>query len=240
MSAAPTIDKTAIRHASTVIVLRDRHTAPRILMGQRGAKAAFMPNKFVFPGGAVDAEDATIPLAGTLNDRCRNHLLQKTDADRTHALAVAAIRELWEETGLVLGTQGAWNVPTPTDWIEFAATGHLPDASALKFVFRAITPPGRPRRFDARFFLIDADDLQGDIDDFSHACDELSHLQWIALQDVRKFDLPFITEVVLAEIAGRAQSKTPPESVPMFLNTEEESLFLRLGGDSPLENALKR
>lgn len=55
-----TIDKSAIRNAATVIVLRNRHDDPSILMGQRGAKAAFMPNKFVFPGGAVDAGDKAI------------------------------------------------------------------------------------------------------------------------------------------------------------------------------------
>lgn len=235
MTETPKIDKTAIRHASTVIVLRDRATNPRVLMGQRGARAAFMPNKFVFPGGAVDAGDADIALAAPINPHCTQHLLQETDSDRTHALGVAAIRELWEETGLVLGTKGTWTTDAPDDWQGFAATHHLPDASALQFVFRAITPPGRPRRFDARFFLIDADALQGDIDDFSNASDELSHLQWIALEDVRKFDLPFITEVVLAEVSGRTKETAPPKSVPMFLNSEEESLFLRLSGASPLD-----
>ena len=238
MTQAAPIDKTAIRHASTVIALRDRASKPHVLMGQRGAKAAFMPNKFVFPGGAVDLGDADIPVVGAINEGCRDHLIRKTDADRSHALGVAAIRELWEETGLILGQKGAWDITPPEDWLGFAETGYLPDASALQFVFRAITPPGRPRRFDARFFLIDADTLQGDIDDFSAASDELSHLQWIALEDVRKFDLPFITEVVLAEVAGRAADPTPPPSVPMFLNTEEQSLFLRLGGSSPLDQAL--
>ena len=57
------IDKTAIRNAATVMVLRDRTTDPHVLMGQRGAKAAFMPSKFVFPGGAVDAADADVPLS---------------------------------------------------------------------------------------------------------------------------------------------------------------------------------
>lgn len=239
MSDTPVIDKTAIRHAATVIVLRDRMTNPRILMGQRGAKAAFMPNKFVFPGGAVDTGDADINLAGAINEICSDNLKQKTDTDRTHALGVATIRELWEETGLILGTKGSWTTPPPADWIDYAATGHVPDASALQFVFRAITPPGRPRRFDARFFMIDADALHGDIDDFSAASDELSHLQWIALSDVRKFDLPFITEVVLAEIVGHAQNASRPTTVPMFLNTEEESLFLRLDGNSPLDQANK-
>ena len=230
MNQPAPIDKTAIRHAATVIVLRDRQTEPRVLMGQRGEKAAFMPNKFVFPGGAVDAGDADVPLAGTINDSCLANLLEQTDADRTHALGVAAIRELWEETGLILGSKGTWQTAPAEDWITFAETGHVPNASALQFVFRAVTPPGRPRRFDARFFMIDADALTGDIDDFSEASDELSHLQWIALKDVRQFDLPFITEVVLAEISGRSADAAPPESVPMFLNNEEESLFLRLRG----------
>ena len=146
------------------------------------------------------------------------------------ALAAAAIRELWEETGLVLGRPGRWSGDIPVDWRSFAATGHVPSAEALQFVFRALTPPGRPRRFDARFFLVDAGAIQGDLDDFTHASDELSHLQWIPLEDARRFDLPFITEVVLAEVASRVRDLTPPESVPYFRNNDEASLFLRLNG----------
>jgi 8-oxo-dGTP pyrophosphatase MutT (NUDIX family) len=222
-------DKTAIRDAATVIVLRDRETRPRVLMGQRGAKAAFMPNKFVFPGGAVDPEDAQVPFASTLTPLCANRLTDSAPMDRASALAAAAIRELWEETGQILGKPGHWPQP-PETWRDFAAHGLLPDASPMQFVFRAITPPGRPRRFDARFFLLDADDLTSDPDDFSAASDELAHLQWIGLEDVRSFDLPFITEVVLAEVAARAADLNPPESVPFFRNDDEESLFLRLYG----------
>jgi 8-oxo-dGTP pyrophosphatase MutT (NUDIX family) len=229
------IDKTAIRNASTVIVLRDRFANPHILMGQRGAKAAFMPNKFVFPGGAVDPDDAHVPLARGLTPLCADRLAEDADAGFAHALAVAAIRELWEETGLVLGSKGDWTIPPPPDWTTFAATGHVPDASALQFVFRALTPPGRPRRFDARFFLVDADDLSTDPDDFSAASDELSHLQWVALSDARRFDMPFITEVVLAEIEARAAKVEPPASVPYFKNNDEENLFLHLRGRIPTD-----
>ncbi|MFG6568946.1 MULTISPECIES: DNA mismatch repair protein MutT [unclassified Sulfitobacter] len=225
-----TIDKTKIRNAATVIVLRDRHETPHILMGQRGAKAAFMPNKFVFPGGAVDAGDAHVPLAAPVNALCHGRLCDDAEPSLAHAIAVAAIRELWEETGLVLGRKGAWQGDVPPDWQSFAATGHLPDASALQFVFRALTPPGRPRRFDARFFLVDADDIASDPDDFDAACDELSHLQWVPLSRARSFDMPFITEVVLAEVAARARDTSPPASVPFFKNSDEESLFLRLHG----------
>ena len=103
----------------------------------------------------------------------------------------------------------------------------------MSFVFRAITPPGRPRRFDARFFLADAAAITGDPDDFSAASDELNHLQWIPLDEVRNFQLPFITEVVLAEVAAALPDLTPPDTVPFFKNTDEESLFLHLKGRVP-------
>ena len=227
-----TIDKTAIRNAATVIVIRDRMTTPSILMGQRGAKAAFMPNKFVFPGGAVDAGDAHVPLATTLTERCAARIGEDVDSALAHAIPVAAVRELWEETGLILGQKGTWEGDVPPDWETFAATGHLPHAAPLQFVFRAITPPGRPRRFDARFFLVDVDDIASDPDNFDAACDELSHLQWVPLTEARSFDMPFITEVVLAEVEARAREFDAPVSVPFFKNNEEESLFLRLKGHS--------
>lgn len=228
-----TIDKTAIRNAATVIALRDRDSDPHVLMGQRGASAAFMPNKFVFPGGALDPADAFVPLATPLPECCAARLADGTSEDLGHALAVAAIRELWEETGLVLGVGGEWPGTPSEDWTEFAATGHLPAAHGLQFVFRAITPPGRPRRFDARFLLVDAAEIMGDLDDFSGAQDELSHLQWVPLRDARSFDLPFITEVVLAEVEARAHDPAPPASVPFFRNDDEASEFIRLRGYAP-------
>jgi 8-oxo-dGTP pyrophosphatase MutT (NUDIX family) len=211
-----------VRDAATVVVLRDAATRPRVLMGQRGAAAAFMPSKFVFPGGAVDPGDAEVPLAAPLAPACAARL--GTDAPR---LTAAAIRELWEETGLPLGTPGRWPAPVPPDWQGFAARGLTPTATGLSYIFRAITPPGRPRRFDARFFLVDADRLAADLDDFSAACEELAHLQWIPLDEARRFDLPFITEVGLAEVAALAAGE-PLDSVPFFDNSGEDSVFCRI------------
>lgn len=230
VSTEKTIDKTAIRDAATVIVLRDRRGSPSILMGQRGSKAAFMPNKFVFPGGAVDPQDHDIELSAPLSTVCLTRLSEDTAQPLACALAVAAIRELWEETGLVLGVPGTWETAVPDDWRSFARTGHLPDASKMQFIFRALTPPGRPRRFDARFFLVDAEHIATDLDDFSAASDELSHLQWVPLEDARGFDMPFITEVVLSEVQARIRDETTPSSVPFFKNNDEASLFLRLHG----------
>ncbi len=226
-----------IRDAATVILIRDTGAGPKVLMGQRGVNAAFMPGKFVFPGGAVDAGDAHVPLAKTGAEPCLSRLGDALPAGAApalpHALLVAAIRELWEETGQIMGQPATWPGPPPPDWSGFAASGHVPSPDGLAFVFRAITPPGRPRRFDARFFIADAAMLKTDPDDFSAASDELSHLQWVALDDLRRFDLPFITEVVLAEISARLPDLSAPPSLPFFKNSDEESLFARLGAKRP-------
>ena len=240
MNDKTAIDKTAIRDASTIVLLRGRTSDPHVLMGQRGSNAAFMPDKFVFPGGAMESEDSDIPLATGLNSLCKSRLREETAKDLSNSLAVAAIRELWEESGLVLGKPGNWTCTPPPDWRAFAATGHVPVAHPLQFIFRAITPPGRPRRFDTRFFLVDASNISGDLDDFSAASDELSHLQWIPLPKARDYDLPLITEVVIEKVAARTRDMSPLEAVPFFKSNDEASLFMLLRGCSPKSNKEKR
>lgn len=184
-----------IRDAATLILVRDPATAPRILMGQRGKSAAFMADKFVFPGGAVDDADANTPVA--LDDLCRTRLGQKS-ARAPDALARAALRELTEETGQTLP----------------------PDQPGLYFFFRALTPPGNPRRFDARFFLADAARLTGDPDHFAPTEAELSHIQWVPLADIRKLNLPFITQIVLAELERHLPRIDAPDQLPFVQNDD--------------------
>lgn len=214
------MDKAALRDAATIILYREGGEGCEVLMGQRGATAAFMPGKFVFPGGAVDAVDSAVPLAAPPDPRCSARLAAESDPALCDALTAAAIRELWEETGLILGVPGRWPGAAPRGWRGFAATGHLPSAEGLRFVYRAVTPAGRPRRFDARFFLAPASRVAGDADDFSRAEDELSHLQWIPLARARGFDLPFITEVVLGEVAALTAHDSPPDGVPFVKNDD--------------------
>ncbi len=146
-----------IRHAATVVLWRESPDGPQVLMGQRGEVAVFMPSNFVFPGGRVDAEDPAAARPGFLSSDCarRLALLAPDDAPGPDVLVAAALRELTEETGLNLA---AMEHPT------------------LRFIFRAITPPGRTRRFDARFLLAHADSLDGDGNDFATASGELRHL----------------------------------------------------------------
>ena len=210
-----------IRDAATVILVRDPETNPAVLMGQRGKMAAFMPDKFVFPGGAVDVADTEVALASSLSDLCQARLSAENSGASPTTLATAAIRELWEETGLRLAREMAWD--PAAGWDTFGPAGIAPDASALSFFCRAVTPPGRPRRFDARFFLADAAAIWGDPDDFSSAEDELSHLHWAALTEVRKLNLPFITRVVLAELQAHLPSTSAPDRVPFIRNDTIDS-----------------
>ena len=218
-----------VRDAATLIVLRNNS---HVLMGQRAAGAAFMPGKFVFPGGAVDAADAAIALAGPLNPRCAARLAQDSPLS-PQTLAIAAIRELWEETGQRLSRPAVWNDPPP-DWRGFAAPGQRPDASGLRFIFRAITPPGSPRRFDARFFLARAEHLSTNPDDFSEAAPELNAIQWVPLARARIFDLPFITQIVLAEVSALLRGHDPAD-IPFMRHDDEAHLFARLDGQHPLD-----
>jgi 8-oxo-dGTP pyrophosphatase MutT (NUDIX family) len=202
------MNDTAIRPAATVILWRQGLSGAEVLMGLRGAGAVFMPSKYVFPGGAVDPEDAGAALPFTLEGSCANRLQQHcpVDAPTPETLVAAALRELHEETGLTL---------------------HPGDAPALRFVFRAITPPGRSRRFDARFFLVDATRLANDPEDFTAASGELSHLHWIGVGAARALDLPFITEVVLAEVEALL-NQAPDAGVPFFDNSGSVPTFRRL------------
>jgi 8-oxo-dGTP pyrophosphatase MutT (NUDIX family) len=220
-----------VRDAATLVLLRGGRDRPQVLMGQRGTAAAFMPDKFVFPGGAVDPGDIGLSeaLPPVLQDAPR--LAREAEPAVARALPLTAIRELWEETGLRLGHidpgASARAESAPDCWRGFFASGTRPVPEALRFVFRAVTPPGRSRRFDARFFLADTDHVLGDATDFTGRDHELRDLQWIDLAAARDLPLPFITEVVLSEIAALLDPARPPRPVPFFVHDASGS-HLRL------------
>lgn len=214
-----------IRDAATVVLLRKRGNVHQVLMGQRGATAVFMPNKYVFPGGAVDAQDYDVELATPLRADDAHKLELNAPNGVAKALAVAAVRELWEETGLVLGANTPPPAQIPTGWDGFYDQGLAPRADTLRFFFRAITPPGRPRRFDARFFIAESSAISGPDDDFSDASSELSHLHWIDLEEAKALDLPFITEVVLSEVLAITRAPDTPRKIPFFHHDDERSYF---------------
>ncbi|MGF1554072.1 MAG: NUDIX domain-containing protein [Paracoccaceae bacterium] len=212
----------AIRDAASVVVLRRQGGEARVLMGQRGAGAAFMPSKWVFPGGALDPADRDAAqrfappeaLAERLGRRPRGG--PERDPSLGAALALAALRELSEETGLAprASASGSAEGLTPA-WSAYLARHGAPNAAGLVPLARAITPPGGPRRFDARFVALDAAEIE-DPDDFAGADGELSHLAWLPLAEARAADLPFVTALVLAEIEARLADDGPEPAIPFF------------------------
>ncbi|WP_373504506.1 NUDIX domain-containing protein [Aestuariivirga sp.] len=170
------------KDSATLILVRRDAAVPRILMGQRAGGHAFMPNKYVFPGGRLDAADCRVKPAKDLHPATLAKLMARMrgrpTSTRARGLAQAAVRETWEETGLVFGRS------RPED---------APDLSGLTLFMRAITPPGRTRRYDSRFFVADAEGLTNLDAPHHDGGGELLTLSWLTLDDIAGLDLPLIT-----------------------------------------------
>ena len=203
------------RDAATLILIEQGLHGPRVLMGRRHDGHKFMPGKFVFPGGAVEPVDRRMSIAGPLDAIVEAKLLAETrhsSPDFARALALAALRETFEETGLALGV-GDWGAPeNPPDgaWARFAATGVFPALDGLDFLARAITPPGRPRRFDARFFVADASLIAHRADGVVHPEAELVELVWTPLDKALELDIPAITRTILGDLADASSAGHEP------------------------------
>jgi 8-oxo-dGTP pyrophosphatase MutT (NUDIX family) len=201
------------RDAATLILVRRAAAGAEVLMGQRSASHAFMPNKYVFPGGRVDLADTRLKIDRDMKPEALGKCAIGTSEARARALALAAIRETFEEAGLRIAHAAPTPPKTKSDiWTSFMAAGCLPALDALDFVFRAITPPYRHRRFDTRFFLADAEAIFGARE--MEGSGELLKLHWVKLEEATKLDLPNITRFVLQEIGRREQMSGQPQSVP--------------------------
>jgi 8-oxo-dGTP pyrophosphatase MutT (NUDIX family) len=196
------------RDAATLILIDRAGAVPKVLLGKRHGGHVFMPDKFVFPGGRVEPHDRHVPVVGDLDCHVEEKLMRhvsRPSRDKARALAVAAIREVFEETGLLVGrkVENAQRVPADGPVDPFAAAGVRPDLSQLHLIARAITPPGRPRRFDARFFAADAQLIVHKVDGVVHPEAELVELTWLPIEAARKLDIPPVTKRVLSELEAR-------------------------------------
>lgn len=192
------------KDAATLVLVDSSAGEPRVLVGKRHTRHVFLPGQFVFPGGRVDAADRSMPTSASLSKDAVRRLLVETSLsteDEALGLALAAIRETYEETGLVIGVPRSNDADAPPrSWREFAETGFDPNIGALEFIARAITPPGPPRRFDTRFFYADIGAVTFHRANVVHADAELVELIWMPIGNSGQFDLPFITGVVLQEL----------------------------------------
>jgi 8-oxo-dGTP pyrophosphatase MutT (NUDIX family) len=195
------------KDAATLILIDRSGREPKVLLGKRHQRHKFMPGKFVFPGGRVDRTDLFMPVARPLDPRAEAQLLkrvQRPSAAKARAFALAAIRETFEETGLLLGTRGGDIGKIPDGpWTAFGEAEILPDLGLVHFIGRAITPPGRPRRFDARFFTMDAAAIAHRIEGVTGPDAELVELVWMPLAQAQQLDMPAVTGVMLEELDAR-------------------------------------
>lgn len=202
------------REASTLIIVRKTKTQPHILMGKRSAQHKFMPNKFVFPGGRLDMIDTRLKVPHDLPDPVMQRLRQHTRKDVSDAklkgLALAAIRETFEETGLIIGhkTKSAPRT-SHKGWQEYFASGATPPLDKIDFIGRAITPTYRTRRYDTRFFMLHDDTIFTDPEDTQNASGELLHLHWLTLKQARDLDIPAITRQMLDIVEERLRLSRP-------------------------------
>lgn len=234
-----------IRDAATMLVIDRSETIPKVLMGRRHHGHKFMPGMFVFPGGRVEIADRRVPAETALDPRVEARLQQHVrnpSPQKSRGFALAAIREVFEETGLALGIsspargQGAFP-PTPDPravtrspkgatakgadlgdaWAEFRCTGVMPDLSGIHFIARAVTPPGRPRRFDTRFFAVDAHSIAARVEGAVGPETELVELVWLPIADTADLDMPGITRAVIEELKLRtAAGFTHDLPVPFY------------------------
>ena len=196
------------RDAATLIIIDRAGPEPRVLMGKRRMDQVFMPGKFVFPGGRVDKEDRDVASADDLRASEAAKLLLDMKGTpsqaRARALALAAVRETFEEAGIIFGAEGTASAEgLGESWSGFLSHGVLPKLSQLTFFARAITPPGRPRRFDTRFFCIDHLAITRTV---KPPHDELSGVDWFTMAQARELDLPPITRVVLEDLLDRIKA----------------------------------
>ena len=194
------------KDAATLILTRGG-SRPEVLMGRRAPGHVFMASKWVFPGGRIDRSDFTAASAGELSSDVARRLEGELPARRARALALTAVRETFEETGLILG-RPAPSASVAGPWREYRQAGALPDLSVLTYVARAITPPGRTRRFDARFFMAPAEALLSP--EPTSGSGELDEIAWLPLDQARALDLPAITRFVLGEVAERIDAPSRP------------------------------
>jgi 8-oxo-dGTP pyrophosphatase MutT (NUDIX family) len=164
------------RHAASLLVWREAGDATEILMGMRGARHRFMPNRLVFPGGAVDRADLSAPFVTGLSRRTEAALHRNASSKLALALGIAAARELLEETGLSLGA------PPALDGLEYLA--------------RAITPTNSPIRFNARFFCIHYSRVTGTLGGDG----ELDNLRFYDMTEALALDLAAPTRGMLEQL----------------------------------------
>ena len=210
--------------AAGLILLRGKRDAPEILLGRRHSKTAFLPDIYVVPGGRVDPCDH---LPSGFRERLHPAVAKALGHGRRPPIAFlrAALRELHEETGLILAGDGSGKPGATAVWQAYGQAGGAPDFGAFDFVLRAITPVGPHRRYNTRFFLADGGTATGDL----HGDGELVDLRWWKMAELDRLNLVDVTWALIRLALARWQARVPVGVEPAkLLVYRSDSLVLRV------------
>lgn len=193
--------------SASLLIVDNSQEIPRFLFGRRHEKHAFMPNRYVFPGGRVDGDDSRVVSPHMLNSH--DQWLIQSNLKGRHAKlnaqtpALCALREAWEETGHLIGTPEAFYTPY-LQWQAFVEHQLAPNLNPVRVLARAITPTDYSRRYDTWFFIVFRNAILKSID----VCgpnSELDHQIWASEAETHAFDLPSITRAILREALLRLE-----------------------------------
>ncbi len=212
------------RDAATLVLYRQAARGPEVLMGRRSRQARFVPDFFVFPGGRVDRGDFAARPASRLASEAAARMGVGGRRATAEALAKAALRETYEETGLLLAQRGAVGAEAQAGWAPWRERGAAPDLARLAYIGRAITSRLSPIRFHARFFLAEARDSDGALG----GSGELSELAWYPVEEaLRRLPVVDVTEFMLSQLLRRHRERAyRPPGTPLFAYRGEK-LFVR-------------
>ena len=181
---------------------------PLVLMGKRNRSLKFMPGALVFPGGSVDRSDGSVPCRKDLHPetvtRLHRNMRGRPTSRGARALALAAIRETAEESGLLIGDTGKFQ-HSHNDWESFRRNNVIPTLDHIRLFGRAITPPDLSRRFDTWFFIARKSAIGFEPKNGFDPSGELEELQWISPHDAIRESTREITRIMLVELMNRLE-----------------------------------
>ncbi len=237
------------RDAASLIVVRPGAGGENeCLMGRRHKDARFLPGYFVFPGGAVEKADACARSASALDPSSVWAMGVGGRRSRAEALATAAVRETWEETGVLIAEPGDVGPVPGAAFDEMRRQQVAPALGRLVYLGRAITPTSSAIRFHARFFVVR---IAGENDPASaplvaplvaggglRGDGELDRLSWVPLTRVSHLETIRVTRFMVAFAARVLDEGLASHSYPVLHGRRKHRLvrYLRAGEDPRTES----